>query len=294
MQVSFDDAKGRYNVKLDGSGDLMSLKPANLMAADGGAGAPGSGMPGGFGGMPGGFGGMPDMGGMPGMGGGAAQAAMMQQLLARLFGGAGIPALPAGVTPQTLGGLAMLVFFVLPKLLGIGMLQSALIGGIGGFTLLGAAGGKGVGGIVANGRQIVRSFGGTISRVSGRPVSDAQAALFMAAAVYLLWTYVFASGGSNGVGSDAAPSYAAYRKGYEDGKAGKPYAPISDEVVASSGSGRSSGWGIGSLLNMMMAGSMLYQWAGTPPSVENLIANARNANPMQLLILFQIVSSLLF
>ena len=45
---------------------------------------------------------------------------------------------------------------------------------------------------------------------------------------------------------------------------------------------------------MMMAGSMLYQWAGTPPSVENLIANARNANPMQLLILFQIVSSLLF
>ena len=39
---------------------------------------------------------------------------------------------------------------------------------------------------------------------------------------------------------------------------------------------------------------MIYQWGGQPFSVENLMANARNANPMQLLILFQIVSSLLF
>lgn len=43
-----------------------------------------------------------------------------------------------------------------------------------------------------------------------------------------------------------------------------------------------------------VAGSMIYQWGGQPFSVENLMANARNANPMQLLILFQIVSSLLF
>ena len=140
VAVSFDDAKGSYNVKLDAGGAFMSLKPMSMTAADGGAGA------GGGGGMPGfGGGGMPGFGGgMPGMGGGGAQAAMLQQLLARL-GAGGIPGL-AGVPPQALGVGAMLVLFVLPKMLGIGMMQAALVGGLGGLTLLGAAGGNGLGG----------------------------------------------------------------------------------------------------------------------------------------------------
>eukprot|EP00966_Prymnesium_polylepis_P214095 4958718-Prymnesium_polylepis.2 len=42
--VSFDDAKGRYNVKLD-QGETVAIKPANLRAQpEGGAG--GGGMPG--------------------------------------------------------------------------------------------------------------------------------------------------------------------------------------------------------------------------------------------------------
>jgi hypothetical protein len=49
-----------------------------------------------------------------------------------------------------------------------------------------------------------------------------------------------------------------------------------------------------SQLNLAMAGSMVANWAGRPPSLANLMANARQANPMQLMILFQIVSSLLF
>ena len=39
LAVSFDDGKGRYNCKLDATGGMMALKPANLTAADGGAGA---------------------------------------------------------------------------------------------------------------------------------------------------------------------------------------------------------------------------------------------------------------
>ena len=249
--VAFDDSKGRYNVKLDANNSFMSLKPANLTAADGGAGAPGSGMPG--------FGGVPGMGGMPGMGGRGAMGMLLQQLMAKYFAG-GAPNLPAGLTPAHLGGGAFLVLFVLPRLLGIGMMQSALLGGLGGFTLLGAAGGNGASGVVANGRKVVRGFGGLVSRASGRPVSDAQAALFMAAAVFLLWKYVLSSGsgsgggifGGGGASDDSSDAYAAYTKGYNDGKRNKEFAPISDAPAGNSAGG-SSKWGIGSLFNMMSA-----------------------------------------
>jgi hypothetical protein len=255
LAVSFDDAKGRYNVKLDADAKIMSLKPASLDAADGGAG----GGSGGAGGMPGFGGGMPGFGGMPGMGHGGPQAAMLQQLLARLFGGGGggIPGL-AGVPPQALGVGVMLIMFVLPRLLGIGMLQAALIGGLGGFTLLGASGGQGVSGVRTNALRIVRGVGNGISRATGRPLSDGQAALFLAAALYLVWKYLLSSGEGSGGGSggggffggsDPTPSYAAYRKGYEDGKKGRSYDPVADAPVGNSGgSSSSSRWGIGSLV----------------------------------------------
>ena len=35
---------------------------------------------------------------------------------------------------------------------------------------------------------------------------------------------------------------------------------------------------------------MLKQMAGTPPSVENLMANARHMNPMQMMILLNVLS----
>ena len=65
LATSFDDAKGRYNVKLQDGKDI-ALKPSSLTAADetrrGNNGMPGTG------GMPG-MGGMPGGGGRPGRGG---------------------------------------------------------------------------------------------------------------------------------------------------------------------------------------------------------------------------------
>ena len=45
---------------------------------------------------------------------------------------------------------------------------------------------------------------------------------------------------------------------------------------------------------LAMAGSMVYQMGGQPWSVQNLMANARNANPLQLIILLNLLSGLLF
>ena len=43
-----------------------------------------------------------------------------------------------------------------------------------------------------------------------------------------------------------------------------------------------------------MVGSMLMQMAGSPPSVQNLMANAKHMNPMQMIILVQVLSGLFF
>ena len=63
----------------------------------------------------------------------------------------------------------------------------------------------------------------------------------------------------------------------------------STSAAASSGS---SGFGIGKMLNVAMAGSMLYQMGGQPWSVEGLLGNLRHMQPMQMMILFSMVSSL--
>jgi hypothetical protein len=283
LAASWDDAKGRYNVKLDAGDAFMALRPGSLVPV----------------GRPteddatrgGGFGGMPGMGGM----GGGAQAAMLQALIARLVASAST-SLPAGLDARALGVGVVGCAFMLPRVLGIGVLQSLLLGGLGGFALIGARGGGGVRGVAANARALVSKFGGAVSRVSGRPVSDPQAGVLLVATLFLAWKYALAPAavGADGGAAGYAGEYAAYQKGYNDGQARATYSPIKDE---GGGRGRSSGaggFGIGSLFNMALAGSMLYQWAGTPPSLENLMANARNANPMQLMMLFQILSSLFF
>jgi hypothetical protein len=43
---------------------------------------------------------------------------------------------------------------------------------------------------------------------------------------------------------------------------------------------------------MVMAGSMVYQMGGTPFSLESLVANLKQMQPMQMMILFSCVSGL--
>ena len=293
---SFDDAKGRYNVKLD-SGTFMALKPVALKPADGGTGG-GGGMPGmgGFGGMGGmpGMGGFGSMGGMPGGLGRGALPAMLAQLLARLQGG--------GISPAALGMGALALFFVLPSL-GIGMAPALLLGGLGLFAYRSASDGRGVGGVVEAARRVVGQVSAGVSRATGRPVSDKQAALLLVGCLFLMYRYFFSpgssgsSGGSFFGGGGDEESFEAYTKGYRDGQAGKKFAPVSD-APARAAERTSSRWGLSSLLSLGMAGSMLWQM-GTgngqqPFSLPNLLANARHANPMNLIMLVSILSNLFF
>ena len=110
IAIAFDDAKGRYTVRLD-SGENCSLKPTNVAAADSGGGDGGSG------GMPGFGAGMP---GMAGMGAGGAQAAAMHALFAQLRDRFN---LPPGVTPGHLGIGLVVCVFLLPRVLGIGTMR---------------------------------------------------------------------------------------------------------------------------------------------------------------------------
>jgi len=255
--------KTRYNVRL-ADGAFIALKPSVLIAADGGAGAGGGGG-----------------GGMPGMGG---QATMLQALLAQLLGGGAAGLLPAGVPPEAFGGVALVVMFALPKLLGVGLMQSALVCVLLGGAGLSVAGGKGARGALANGRQMLARFCAQASQVTGRPISATQVSVFLLACVGLLWRMLSAS--PPAAAGDAR--IAAYTKGFNDGQAGSAFDPISDSAGGSS----SSRFGIGSLFNIAIAGSMLKQWLGSPPSLQNLMDNGRRANPMQLMMLVQIISSL--
>ena len=280
------------NVKIEGTNDVMALRPSCLIAADrpgerpgvGGSGWPGmgggGGMPG-MGGMPGGMGGMP--GGMGGL------AAMLSQML----GAGGMPrSLPGGLKPQHLGVAALAVLYVLPKL-GFGMWQLLLLGGAGVFVHRNASGGRGVAGVLTAGREALGKVSASLSRATGgRAFSLPQTAMLLAAACYLVYKYYLAGGGDSGSGGGGgARGYAAYSKGYADGKADKPYDPIADEIATSSSS-TGGGWGVGKLFNLAIAGSMVYQMGGQPWSVDNLVASARTMSPINMIMLFNIVSGL--
>lgn len=78
----------------------------------------------------------------------------------------------------------------------------------------------------------------------------------------------------------------------KDGKRGREFDPISDDVSSSSGGGGGGGFGIGKLFSLFMAGSMVYQMGGQPFSLETLLGNLKSMQPMQMIMLFSIVSGL--
>lgn len=228
---------------------------------------------------------------------------MLAPLLARLFGAGG--GLPGGLTPGQLGMAAIAVLFVLPRVLGIGVMPLLLIGGGGLFVFQNAKGGQGARGVLQGSRRVVQKVGEAVGKATGRPVSDAQAGLLLVAALFLLGRYFLASGSSGGRGGASSSffggggadephaGYAAYSKGYRDGQKGKPFDPITDPTD-SSASARSSSWGMGNMFSLLMVGSMLMRMAGQPPSVENLMMNMRRMGPMEMMIMFNVVSGLLF
>ena len=149
LAVAFDDSKGRYNVKLESDGAFVSLKPAALLAAD-----------------------AHRTGGMRGI---------LPLLLARLFAG--------GMQPQHLLVGAGLLFFVLPRLLGIGMLPMILLGGLATFVMRSSAGGKGLHGVVESGRDVIDRIGAAVGRATGKQLSTAQTTLLLAGVAYLMYQY---------------------------------------------------------------------------------------------------------
>ena len=284
VAVSFDDAKGRYNVRMEGSGQFMALKPINLLAdRSGGGGIPGMGDS-----MPGMGGGMPGMGGMGGGGLAALLAQLMQQFNS---GGGGIrPQLPFGLTPQQAGMGAMALMFAL-RYAGLGMMQALMLGGAG----LGAAKVAQSG----QGAELLGRAGTALGRVTGRPVTNLQAGVVLAALAFfgLRSLGVFGGASLGGVGGDggaASSGYAAYTKGYQDAKANNPFDPISDAGSGGygDGGGGGSGFGIGKMINLAMAGSMLYRLGGQPWSPANFAANLKQQNPLNLIMMFSMLSSL--
>ena len=191
IAVSFDDAKGRYSVRLD-KGETISLKPSALEAVDaGGAGT------GGFPGM----GGMGGMGGMPGMMGGGLPA-MLARLLAG--GGGGLPSLPGGLQPQHLLMAAVGIFFMLPRL-GIGVMPALLLGGAGVAVYSSAANGRGASGIMDGGRRLLGTVSSVLGRVTGRQISPMQAMFLLTAAAFLVYKFVLSSGSGDSFFSSPSP-----------------------------------------------------------------------------------------
>ena len=80
-------------------------------------------------------------------------------------------------------------------------------------------------------------------------------------------------------------------------QAGREFDPISD-ALDSSQAAPPSKWGLGTLLSLGMLGSMVWQMGGggtgQPWSPQSLVANLKNQSPIHLLMMFNMLSGLLF
>ncbi|KAL1529539.1 hypothetical protein AB1Y20_000484 [Prymnesium parvum] len=285
VALSFDDSKGRYNVRLD-SGEISALKPANLRAV------PESDSSSGFSGA----GGMPGMGGMSGMAGMGGMGSLFS-LLSRMLqqGGAGGM---RGLTPQQLGMGALAVFMLL-RMSGINLLSlpGMILAGAGAFVYQQHRSGGGTRSMLTSARSAAKSFGTFLSGVTGFPVSETQAFVIIASLIFLCYRYLLSDGGVPS--SAASERYEAYTKGFQDGSSGAKFDPIRD--IPDDGkyaSANSEGFGLSKMMSIVMVGSMIYQLGGggsaTSWSFQNVLANARNMNPLNLMIVLNMLSGLLW
>lgn len=212
--------------------------------------------------------------------------------------GGGMPSL-GGLAPQQLGMGAVGVFMLL-RMLGVSLFSpvTLLLGGLGYAAYQQRA--DGLNGMVASGRSAAKRMGEVLGRTTGRPVSEMQAMVLVAGLVFLAYRYLLGGGGSvDGTHSSASERYAAYTKGFQDGKAGALFDPISDAPVSDTGSSVSSGgFSFSKMMSLIMVGSMVYQMggggSGAPWNINNVLANARNMNPLNLLIMLNMLSGLLW
>lgn len=271
---SFDEVKCRYNVRLDATGTFLALKPTCLVAAPG-QGRDETHSARGGGGMP----------------------PIFEELLRRFGGANGLPSLPGGLSPKQLGLGLLAAYFVLPRLLPRALASRlpllALVGG-GGYAVRT----YGLSGVRTRAHTVVRTAAAAVSQAIGSPVSELQACALLGVGLFMAWRYLFASSSDvsadgNAGGASDEP-FGAYRKGYDDGRLGRGYAPIADAGAAGS-SARGAGWGLGSLFKLAMVGGLVYRMGapgGAPWSAATLMESARGMNPMNALFLFSTLSSL--
>ncbi|KAL3907459.1 MAG: hypothetical protein SGPRY_010162 [Prymnesium sp.] len=270
LALSFDDAKGRYNVKLD-QGELTSLKPANLRAAPEAQGMPG------FSGMPG-MGGIPGMAGMPGMGNGLGSVAVILSRLVQQLRAA---------SPQH-ASMAVMGLIMLLRMLGVNLFSLPVL-------LLVKRFGTFIGGRFA--LQSMLAYSCTMQRMlvlSLKSLHPSQAFVLIAGVAYISFRYLYnADGSSIEHMPTAGKQYAAYTKGFNDGKSNNTFDPISDANDTKAG----SGFGIGKIFNLLIVMGLLYQLGGggsVPWNLNNVIANARNMNPLNLIVIMNMLSGLIW
>mmetsp|Transcript_85004 Transcript_85004/g.140752 ORF Transcript_85004/g.140752 Transcript_85004/m.140752 type:complete len:347 (+) Transcript_85004:62-1102(+) len=314
-------AGGRVTVRLD-SGQEIALKQENLgIQAPGGAGGAG-GMPGAGGGMPGfGGGGMPGFGGgMPGMGAGGmpgmpdldrakAMAAQAAAALQKFLDDAGIR-LPPGVSIMQAAGFAG--FAALGGLYILSRFTSMYV-----FMLVGAAAYWGT--VTEGGKRMLKTGSAKASSVLRRPVPKWAPLCVLCLAVGILGHMLLArglglggarssgtSGGSaGGSAQDAAFAQAireAYDQGYDDGVAGDkrrppkhiPFPVDPDKEDAKPARGKSSGFGLSSLMKYGMVGYSLFKLGNTPTgwNLQVAITNAKT-NPLQVVMMLVLLSGML-
>ncbi len=233
------------------SGPQLAIKPANLRADVADAGATAADAP-------------PQQSAAHA----AAHVARLRAILARL-----LERLPTTMSPLHLGLGTLALYFVL-----------------GLPALLVAAAGAGVyrmGGL----RPAADELGVRLSRITGRDFSSTQASVVALAFAYLVYRFLFLGDASAGDG-EPGEAFAAYAKGYEDGRAGARYAPVSD-VGAAPGTSAGSSIGIGMLFKLAVLGSMVYNLGATADgwSAQSAMTNARNMQPMQIMVAINLLSS---
>lgn len=274
-------------------GSTIALKPHNLEEIRGGGDEGGGGFPG----MPGG---MPNMANMPDL------ANMFRQFQAGgIPGMPKMPKMPGGLSPlHALAGCALGYYFfsryLNMKLIIFCGAATYWVYSTGGEAYTAAGGG--LAGAKAAGQGCVRQIADHASKAAGRPIPDAAAMGILVVGVFLLYKFVLAGpaagnfSGPAGLGTDYGQEL--YNQGFDDAEAKRPRRPPPAGSMSNMGApapAAKSSFGMGSMFNLFMIGSQIYQLGGGPNwSLGAAIANAKNMQPMQMMMMAMILSQFIF